>query len=108
MNLGIDVLFEIHDLSELNKMSTKIKIIGVNNRNLKTFEVSMDNSNELFQHLPQDCIKVAESGFQTHQDVGLLFKTGYDAFLIGERFMKSEDPGRTAAEFINNLKSQTL
>jgi indole-3-glycerol phosphate synthase len=106
-NLGMDILFEIHDLSDLDKMSPKIKIIGVNNRDLKTFEVSMDNSNELFQHLPHHCIKVAESGFQTHEDVGLLFKTGYDAFLIGERFMKTEDPGKSAADFINNLKSLT-
>ena len=104
LNLGMDILFEIHDLSDLDKMSQNIRIIGVNNRDLKTFEVSMDNSNELFQHLPKNCLKVAESGFQTCEDVKNLFTIGYDAFLIGESFMKSEDPGMAAARFINDLK----
>lgn len=107
INLGMDILFEIHDLADLDKMSQKINIIGVNNRNLKTFEISMGNSNELFQYLPKDCIKVAESGFQSPEDAGRLFKKGYDAFLIGESFMKTEDPGKSADEFINNLKSPT-
>jgi indole-3-glycerol phosphate synthase len=105
LDLGMDTLFEIHDLSDLDRMSQNIKIIGVNNRNLKTFDVSMNNSVELYQHLPEDCLKVAESGFQTSEDVIRLFKKGYDAFLIGERFMRSEDPGQSAAQFINNLKS---
>ena len=105
MNLGMDILFEIHDKSDLDKISQNIKIIGVNNRNLKTFEVSIDNSYDLFKHLPHDCLKVAESGFQTSEDVMRLFKKGYDAFLIGESFMKSEDPGKSAAAFIYNLKS---
>ena len=61
----MDILFEIHDLADLDKMNPNIKIIGVNNRNLKTFEVSLDNSNDLFRHLPQNCLKVAESGIQT-------------------------------------------
>ncbi len=65
----------------------------------------MDNSEELFAHLPENCLKVAESGFHTAEDVAILFKKGYDAFLIGENFMKSENPGRSAADFIVNLKS---
>ena len=100
LSLGMDTLFEIHDVSDLDRLSQNIKIIGVNNRNLKTFEVSMNNSTELFQHLPKECLKVAESGFQTPEDVIRLFKKGYDAFLIGENFMKSEDPGKSAAEFM--------
>ncbi len=104
LNLGIDVLFEIHDEKDLDKMNHKIKIIGVNNRNLKTFEVSMDNSRDLFHHLPLNCLKVAESGFQTNNDVKQLFSRGYDAFLIGEKFMRSENPGKTAAGFIMDLK----
>ncbi len=103
--LGLDILFEIHDLSDIDKMSQNIKIIGVNNRNLKTFDISMDNSVELYQHLPKECLKVAESGFQTAEDVIRLFKKGYDAFLIGERFMRSGDPGKSASIFINNLKN---
>jgi indole-3-glycerol phosphate synthase len=107
LNLGMDILFEIHDKSDLDKISSNIKIIGVNNRNLKTFEVSLDNSSDLLKHLPQDCLKVAESGFQTPEDVVRLFKNGYDAFLIGENFMKTADPGNSAAVFIDNLKSLT-
>jgi indole-3-glycerol phosphate synthase len=103
--LGMDILFEIHDRSDLDKISDNIKITGVNNRNLNTFEVSMANSEELFEHLPENCLKVAESGFHTAEDVAILFKKGYDAFLIGENFMKSENPGRSAADFIVNLKS---
>lgn len=105
LDLGMDILFEIHDKSDLDKMSQNIKIIGVNNRNLKTFEVSIENSDGLFNHLPQNCLKVAESGFQTSEDVRRLFKKGYDAFLIGESFMKSADPGKSAAVFIDNLRS---
>jgi indole-3-glycerol phosphate synthase len=100
----MNVLFEIHDEKDLDKMNHKIKIIGVNNRNLKTFEVSLENSRDLFHHLPMNCLKVAESGFQTYTDVKQLFTRGYDAFLIGEKFMRSENPGKTAAGFIKDLK----
>jgi indole-3-glycerol phosphate synthase len=102
-NLGMDVLFEIHDEKDLEKMTHKIKIIGVNNRNLKTFDVSIENSSDLFSRLPLSCLKVAESGFHTPDDVKRLFHVGYDAFLIGEKFMRSENPGKTAADFINDL-----
>jgi indole-3-glycerol phosphate synthase len=105
LSLGMDILFEIHDSSDLDKISRNINIIGVNNRNLKTFEVSMDNSEELLKYLPENCLKVAESGFHSAEDVASLFNKGYDAFLIGENFMKSDDPGRSAANFIVNLKS---
>ena len=101
----MDILFEIHDEKDLDKMNPEIKIIGINNRNLKTFEVSMDNSRDLFHHLPLNCIKVAESGFQTYKEVIKLFTTGYNAFLIGGEFMRSNDPGMTAAGFMKDLKS---
>lgn len=104
LNLGMDVLFEIHDEKDLDKMSHKIKIIGVNNRNLKTFEVSMNLSRELFSCLPENCLKVAESGFQTYREVTKLFTIGYNAFLIGGKFMKSINPGKTAMRFMKDLK----
>lgn len=104
LNLGMDILFEIHDEKDLDKMNPEIKIIGVNNRNLKTFGVSLDNSRDLFLHLPLNCLKVAESGFQTYNDVKQLFTIGYDAFLIGETFMRSNNPGITAEWFIKDLK----
>ena len=105
-NLGIEVLFEIHDEKDLYKMNNKIKILGVNNRNLKTFNVNFDNSSNLIGQLPANCIKVAESGFQTTDDVKRLFLSGYNAFLIGEKFMGTQNPGKTATDFVNDLKEK--
>jgi indole-3-glycerol phosphate synthase len=104
LNLGMDVLLEIHDEKDLNRINNKIRIVGVNNRNLKTFEVNTDHSAELFHYLPENCLKVAESGFHAHKDVKKLFDTGYDAFLIGENFMRSKNPGKAASRFIDDLK----
>ncbi len=103
ISLGMDVLFEIHDLDDMEKMSQYTDIIGVNNRNLKTFAVTMNNSENLLKHLPENSLKVAESGIQTYIDVRRLFDNGYDAFLIGETFMKASDPGFAAKKFIDLL-----
>jgi indole-3-glycerol phosphate synthase len=103
-NLGMDVLFEIHDEKDLEKMGNKIKIIGVNNRDLKTSEVSIDHSLKLFSCLPEDCLKVAESGFRTCNEVSKFFTAGYNAFLIGGKFMKSRNPGKAAQRFMKDLK----
>jgi indole-3-glycerol phosphate synthase len=103
-DLGLDVLFEIHEKKDIEKLNDKIRIIGVNNRNLKTFDVSMNNSRELLSKLPVSCLKVAESGFSTCKDVNELFALGYDVFLIGENFMRSDNPGETAKNFIDDLK----
>lgn len=89
----------------MDKIVPAIKIVGVNNRNLKTFNVNTDNSRELLHQLPVDCLKVAESGFKTYYDVKQLFTMGYDAFLIGEYFMRSDNPGLMASEFFKDLKS---
>jgi indole-3-glycerol phosphate synthase len=106
-NLGMDVLFEIHDEKELDKIAQGIRIIGINNRNLNTFEVRMDNSINILPHLPPDYIKVAESGFQTPDDVRNLYNQGFNAFLIGEKFMRSDNPGETSFRFMKDLKSVT-
>ncbi len=106
--LGLEVLFEIHDSEDLEKLDNRIRIVGVNNRNLKTFGINMENSMNLLPLLPENCLKVAESGFQTINDVMKLFSGGYDAFLIGEHFMGSNDPGKSAAEFISGLKKFTI
>jgi indole-3-glycerol phosphate synthase len=106
-SLGMDILFEIHDVHDLEKLNSNITIIGVNNRNLRTFSVSTSNSAALLKYLPDNCIKVAESGFRIPEDVKSLYIAGYDAFLIGETFMGSENPGRKAAIFMNELKSIT-
>ena len=107
-DLGLDILFEIHSAEDLDKMNDKIRITGVNNRNLRSFEVSMANSGELLSRLPENCIKVAESGLSSPGDVKKLFRNGYDAFLIGENFMKARDPGRKAAEFMEDLTKKIL
>jgi indole-3-glycerol phosphate synthase len=105
VSLGMDILFEIHDTSDLDKLSDNINIIGINNRNLKTFSIDMKNSQDLLESLPVNCLKVAESGFENFKDVIQMFEKGFDAFLIGEAFMRSERPGRAASDFIKNLKS---
>ena len=93
---GLDILFEIHTVDELDKLSDYIKIIGVNNRNLNNFNVSISNSINIINSLPADCIRVAESGFKTVNEVAFLFSSGYNSFLIGEHFMKSADRGESA------------
>ena len=103
-DIGLDVLFEIHNEKDLEKLDSEIKIIGVNNRNLRTFEVSMENSIRLLPFLPGNCFKVAESGFKSIKDVNVLFSAGYNGFLIGENFMKSVVPGKAAGQFIKDLK----
>ena len=105
ISLGMEVLFEIHDLKDLERMDENVRIVGVNNRNLRTFEINMKNSIDLLPGLPHQCLKVAESGFQTVSDVMEMFSGGFDAFLIGERFMKEENPGNSAYEFISGLKN---
>ena len=103
---GLDILFEIHTADELDKLSDYIKIIGVNNRNLNNFDVSISNAVDIINSLPADCIRVAESGFNTVDEVALLHGSGYNSFLIGERFMRSANPGASAKKFIKELNSK--
>ncbi len=105
-SLGLDILCEIHDPSELDKLTPKNTILGINNRNLKTFSVDLGHSQELIRQLPADSLKVAESGLSSYEEVKLLFETGFDAFLIGENFMRTPDPGRAAEKFIKGLKQE--
>jgi indole-3-glycerol phosphate synthase len=102
-DIGLDVLYEIHEARDLDKVSDRIKIIGVNNRDLNTFDINFENSMKLLSYLPSGCIKVAESGFKTFRNVNLLYSSGYNSFLIGENFMKSDNPGRSAKVFMNDL-----
>lgn len=90
---SMDALVEVHTAEEM-RVAAEIgaKMIGVNNRNLKTFEVSLDISRELVQHAPPDAILIAESGITTSADIDVLFAIGYSGFLIGETLMRSEDP----------------
>lgn len=102
-SLGLDILCEIHDPSELDKLNPKNTILGINNRNLKTFSIDIGHSQDLIRQLPAECLKVAESGLSSYEEVKLLYETGFDAFLIGENFMRTPDPGRAAEKFIKGL-----
>ena len=103
--LNLEVLLEIHNLEELQKsIFTNIDMIGVNNRNLKTFEVSLDFSKRLANDIPDEFAKVSESGISTLDAIADLKRYGYKGFLIGENFMKTENPGESAKEFIKQIR----
>ena len=103
--IGLDVLVEVHTANELNRVLDALgesgaDAIGVNNRDLKTFEVRMETSLELVEQIPSSVIRVAESGISTASDIDRLRAAGYDAFLIGESLMRQADPGEALAELI--------
>ncbi|ESU25171.1 indole-3-glycerolphosphate synthase [Flavobacterium enshiense DK69] len=103
-SLGLEVLLEVHNRKELDKaVMPSLDMIGVNNRNLKTFEVGLEYSKELAQHIPDEFIKVSESGISSTEAIIELQQFGYQGFLIGEHFMKTENPGIAAKSFINAL-----
>ena len=94
IELGMDVLIEVHDREELDTaLELKSPLIGINNRNLKTFDVSLDNTLGLLGTIPEDRIVVTESGILAPDDVRLMRQNGVGAFLVGEAFMRAEDPG---------------
>lgn len=103
-SLGLEVLLEVHNLEELEKsIMPSLDMIGVNNRNLKTFEVSLNYSKELATKIPDEFVKVSESGISSVDAVKELQQFGYQGFLMGEHFMKTENPGLEAQRFITNL-----
>ncbi len=92
--LGMDVLVEVHDLDELERsLPVPARLLGVNNRNLRTFEVSLDNTLALKDMVPADRVLVTESGILVPADVVLMRDAGVNAFLVGEAFMRAPDPG---------------
>lgn len=103
-DLGMSVLHEVHSKEELDKIDLEGKIIGVNNRNLKTFEVDVQQSIELAKHIPQSCIKVSESGISSIDTIKMLRENDFQAFLIGENFMKEESPEKAVKNFIYQLE----
>jgi indole-3-glycerol phosphate synthase len=103
-DLGLDVLYEVHSKEELDKIELDNKIIGINNRNLKTFEVDLEHSIELASQIPSSCIKVSESGISDPRIITGLKEYGFQGFLIGENFMKTEDPGYACQEFISQIR----
>ncbi|GHA49013.1 indole-3-glycerol phosphate synthase [Salinimicrobium marinum] len=106
-SLGMDVLLEVHNEEELQKsIMSSIDMIGVNNRNLKNFDVDTNISKELSEKIPSEFVKVSESGISSTAAIKDLQKYNFKGFLIGGNFMKTEDPGKSAEEFIRELKSK--
>jgi indole-3-glycerol phosphate synthase len=102
-SLGMEVLLEIHEESELEKINQYINIIGVNNRNLKTFEVNTVKSELLAEKISSAFIKISESGISSSQMIRKLKAAGYDGFLIGEKFMSTSDPVKAFFDFVKDL-----
>lgn len=102
--LGLEVLFEVHNTEEMEKYDPIIEVVGVNNRNLKTFEVDINTSVEVAKHIPNNCVKVAESGIYEVKTITYLQEQGFQGFLIGENFMRTQNPGQACIEFIKALK----
>lgn len=102
-DLGLEVLYEVHTEEELDKIDLGHKIIGINNRNLKTFQVDLEHSIELSNQIPDSCIKVSESGISDPHIITGLKEYGFKGFLIGENFMKTNNPGKACKEFISKI-----
>lgn len=102
-NLGLEVLLEMHDESELKYAELQPDICGINNRNLGSFVTDVQNSFRLAELLPKDAIKVSESGISSPNTVHALRQAGFRGFLIGENFMKMPDPGLALQQFVSQL-----
>jgi indole-3-glycerol phosphate synthase len=103
-NLGLEVLLELHGEEELGHICNGTELIGINNRDLKTFEVDIERSLKMAERIPAGKIKVAESGISNAKAIRQLKEAGFKGFLIGEAFMKEKDPGKAFKEFINKIK----
>lgn len=103
--LHLDVLLEVHNEEELHKsIMPSLDMLGVNNRNLKTFKVSLETSKTLSKLIPDDFVKVSESGISSVDAINTLKPYGYQGFLIGENFMKTDNAGESAKQFIKQLQ----
>ncbi|MGS2744047.1 indole-3-glycerol phosphate synthase TrpC [Halomonas sp. LS-001] len=93
--LGMDVLVEVHDAQELERaLALDLKLVGINNRNLHTFDTSLNTTLDLLVHIPQDVTVITESGIHTRDDVELMRDHEINGFLVGEAFMREENPGQ--------------
>jgi indole-3-glycerol phosphate synthase len=106
---GLDVLCEVHDEQELRRaLDAGCDLIGVNSRNLHTFEVNLETAFRLVEKIPVGCVRVAESGIQSGADVARLRTAGYDAFLIGESLMKAERPGKALFQLMEEARQASI
>lgn len=104
-SLGLEVLMEVHTKEQIDKYHTDIDAVGINNRDLTTFTVDPNHSIMLYPHLPTEVCKISESGIHDIPTMIMLKKAGFDGFLIGERFMKTDDPGPACKTFIEDYKT---
>lgn len=102
-SLGLNILFEVHNRGELEMYHPAMKFVGVNNRDLKTFKVDTDRSLELIGEMPHGVIPVSESGISHPDEIKKLSAAGYRLFLMGETFMKEEDPGLACRRLMDRL-----
>ncbi|MBV8390491.1 MAG: indole-3-glycerol phosphate synthase TrpC [Mucilaginibacter sp.] len=103
-SLGLNVLLEVHNMEELQRsINSKLDAIGVNNRNLADFTVSVETSYQLAEHIPAEFMKISESAISNPETIKQLKKAGFNGFLIGENFMKQVDPGAAMREFVKDL-----
>jgi indole-3-glycerol phosphate synthase len=103
-NIGLEVLLELHDETELDHICDAVTLIGINNRNLKTFEVDIARSLRMAEKIPADKIKIAESGISNVETINIFKEAGFKGFLMGENFMKEENPGIAFEQFVQKLK----
>lgn len=101
--LNLDVLLEIHNEQEAEYIHGNVDVVGINNRNLRTFVTDVETSYRLAEIIPNGCIKISESGISKTETVRELRKAGFRGFLMGENFMKMPNPGKALEEFINEL-----
>lgn len=102
-SFGMEVLLELHDEQELGHICDGVDMVGINNRNLRSFEVSLDQSIRLAHQLPGGVLAIAESGISTPEDMLQLKDAGFSGFLVGEAFMRREDPGEECRQFTTVL-----
>ena len=104
-SLGMSVLLEVHNREELDRsLFPELDAVGVNNRNLGNFTVSIDHSYKLVEHIPSEFLKISESGLSDPKTIAELRAVGFNGFLIGENFMKQQDPGKAMKEFVDKIK----
>ena len=103
-SLGMEVLLELHDSNEVLHINNLVDIVGINNRNLKTFEVNLDASIKLAHAIPNTFLKISESGISEPATIKRLRGEGFSGFLMGETFMKTENPAMALTEFIQAVK----
>jgi len=102
--LGLEVLLELHSESQLSKVTEHVQLLGVNNRDLDTFRTDVSFSERLIDQMPSHVVKVSESGIHDVETIKRLRALGYQGFLIGERFMTTDDPGLACKSFVQQVK----